>query len=159
MKQTSKNILKELLIALVPFTENNLLITFKPSRFFYELEKKTNANRNTLAATMSRAKKNGLLKIDDEGVPVLTWRGKTKINLALGDKLKKQKLVVIFDIPENQSSKRRELRAYLYSQNFRYMQKSVWATQYNVIDELLEVIAELGLGRYVKVLLSEQVYP
>lgn len=159
MNQANKTLLKELLVALVPFTENNLLLTFKPAQFFTELEKKTNANRNTLAATMSRAKKNGFIKIDEEGIPQLTWRGKTKINLALGEKLKKQRLIVIFDIPESQCSKRRELRAYLYSQNFRYIQKSVWASQYNVIDELLDVIAELGLGRCVQVLLAEQVYP
>jgi DNA-binding transcriptional regulator PaaX len=152
-------VLKELLLALLPFSENNLLLTYKPHKFFSELEQKTAASRNTLAATMSRAKKNNLLKIDEEGIPKLTWRGKKKIKVALGTPLKKQRLIVVFDIPESEAASRRELRGYLISQKFKYIQKSVWASSLDVTDELIEVIAELRLGKYVQILLAETVYP
>lgn len=157
MKKAS--ILKELLEALIPFTENNLLLTFKPHVFFTELEKKTQANRNTLAATMSRARHNKLIRLDEDGIPKLTWRGKTKINQTLAEELHKQQLMVIFDIPEADRSKRHELRSYLISQQFRCTQKSVWVTKFNVIDELLEIVAELQLGKYVQIHLCKQVYP
>lgn len=54
----------------------------------------------------------------------------------------KQYLVVAFDIPEERKVVRDTLRRFLKEHNFIQMQKSVWATSYDVYSQLSRLIKE-----------------
>ena len=65
----------------------------------------------------------------------------------LGDKAI---LMVIFDIPEAESGKRRIFRALLNKLEFSQVQKSVWSTNMDYREILQEAITEIELDKYVQ---------
>lgn len=67
--------------------------------------------------------------------------------------------MVIFDIPEEQSAKRRQFRNLLKSWQFQQVQKSVWTSDYNYKILLVEAIETLGLGRYVQTYECLRLFP
>lgn len=81
---------------------------------------------------------------------MLTSKGLREIKPFIAKKLKNAQLMVIFDIPERQASLRQQLRLLLKEWNFRQVQKSVWVTEYDYKDTLLEIIAEQRLKAYVQ---------
>jgi DNA-binding transcriptional regulator PaaX len=138
---------------LVPYSEANLKLSFKPNLFFNDLEKidaKKQYSRKHLQNTYYKAKKAGLIDVDAKKRPFLTGRGKAMLALYSPAKLEKSELMVIFDIPEQLSSKRRALRRTLQECRFRQVQRSVWITQYDCKDYLLSELAWLGIGEYVQ---------
>ncbi len=50
------------LVALVPYTQPNLLLAFKPGLFFIELEKVSRYKQATLKAAYWRAQRQGLIE-------------------------------------------------------------------------------------------------
>jgi DNA-binding transcriptional regulator PaaX len=145
-----------MLRSLVPFTEQNLKLAFKPGAFFRELERATNANRNTLAATMSRARRNGLVE-DTNGIPTLTKKGRAHIKELQPEQLTGW-LMVTFDVPETRRAQRDQLRYYLKLNNYKTLQKSVWYTSDDRVDEIKEVISELKLGQHVCLFIAASVF-
>lgn len=153
----NKSVTGEILRALIPYTEQNIKLAFKPNRFFNDLERLTRANRNTLASTYSRAKRQGYIEMRNN-VPVLTEAGKAKIGKLGKPELLAGWLVVSFDIPEKRRNDRYELRNYLRTRGFQQVQKSLWCTDYDYTEDLREVIAELRLGQHVLVFLAASVF-
>jgi DNA-binding transcriptional regulator PaaX len=145
-----------LLKALIPYTEQNLKLVFKPGQFFKELEKSTRSNRNTLAATMSRARKKGLI-LDYDGVPVLTEKGLKRLRTSSVDEISGW-LMVTFDIPESKRGERDQFRYYLKVNGFKTLQKSVWYTTQDRTEELKDVVSELGLGSHVCIFIAASVF-
>ena len=147
--------------AFIPFTEENLLLSYKPNQFFNRLDyldklvQITEANRQTVQSTISRAKRAGLLRVDSDGTPSTTWQGKIKAKVRPTKELHKY-LVIIFDIPELRKKDRNKLRDYLRSNYCEMVQKSVWKTKYDIYDELLEVIEDLQIVSYVSVFLADE---
>jgi DNA-binding transcriptional regulator PaaX len=138
--------------AFVPYTKSNLLLAFKPSLFFYELEKKTGRKRRSLESAYYRLIKKGLIEMDDNKIPRLTERGRQKVRVYEPERLKfGAHLMVIFDIPEEERYKRRRLRLLLRELSFRQIQKSVWETDYDHREYLRAEIAEMNLQEYVRV--------
>lgn len=156
-KQRKQSVTLEVLKALVPYTPQNIKLAFKPNKFFNDLERITHSNRNTLASTYSRAKRQGYIEIND-GVPVLTAAGRAKIGKIDKPDLLAGWLVVSFDIPEKRRHDRYELRNHLKSRGFKQIQKSLWCTDYDYTQDLREVIAELGIGPYVLVFIAASVF-
>lgn len=149
-----KSALAFVLLGLVPYSRPNMLLAFRPNQFFNELEKISRYKQATLRAAYWRAQQQDLIKQkieQDKNVVRLTEKGRRKIALFVAEKLKSDaSLMVIFDIPEDQSSSRRKFRQVLKDWQFSQVQKSVWMTDKDYHEELIEVIKELGLDNYVE---------
>lgn len=143
---------KYVLKAFLPYSEANLYLSFKPSLFFQELEKKSGQKRRSLESAYYRLVKKGLIKIDENNIPRLTDHGKREAKIYKPTRLKfGAHLMVIFDIPEEQRQKRRRLRILLRELSFKQIQQSVWETQYDHREYLRSEIAEMELQDYVRV--------
>lgn len=143
---------KFVLEAFIPYTKANLLLSFKPSMFFDELEKKSGRHKRSLQSAYYRAIDRGLIEIDHQGIPRLTDKGHRKTKVYRPQRLKfGAHLIVIFDIPEEERYKRRRLRMLLRELSFRRVQQSVWETKYDHREYLRAEIAEMHLQEYVRV--------
>lgn len=141
---------------LIPYTHENLLLSFKPHAFFAELEKISNHPRSSLKSAYYRARQSGY--ISDDVVPKLTAQGKKHIEPFIAQKLSnKAKLLVIFDIPEAQSGKRRQFRRLLQNLDFKQIQLSVWMTEYDHRETLTAAMRELGLQDFVQIYEAEPI--
>ena len=141
---------KYVLKSLIPHTEANLRLAFKPRSFFYELSKKQNQKPKTIESAYYRAIKKGLIEIDDFNHPRLTNRGKRQIKAYKPTKLPRDaQLMVIFDIPESERAKRDHLRALLRELSFKKIQQSVWISRFDHRELLSAEIKEYNLSRYV----------
>jgi hypothetical protein len=122
---------------LIPYTDPNLKLTYRPNAFFNELERISKAKTgrhisiSTIKTTYYRAQKQQYFAFDESGIPHLTALGQRKLSLFLPKKLKGAKLLVTFDIPENQRHKRSQLRLILFTLKFKQIQQSVWISDYD----------------------------
>jgi DNA-binding transcriptional regulator PaaX len=151
MKRKTYSTLEYMLMALVPYTKPNLLLAYKPNAFFNELERISKAKRTTLQSTLARAQRQGLV-VRHKGVPKLTRRGQRRIQPYTAQTLNRGVcLMVIFDIPEEQAGRRRQLRNALRQLSFRQEQKSVWTSRIDHRKELRDILAQLDIKPYVQV--------
>lgn len=139
-----------LLRALMPYTKENLMLSFKPSQFFSELEKTTGSSRKSLQTAMSRAVKEGLV-VRDGGVPVLTKSGEARAKLIpSGDPMKDGNyFLVVYDIPNEFDYARRRFALELRALGFKQYQKSFWVSQKNYTDAIVDIMTDLKIGRFV----------
>lgn len=115
--------------AFIPYTKANLQLAYTPAIFFYELEKKCRTKQPTLKSAYYRALANGLLEIDDQGIPRLTAKGQHEVKPYTPKLLGKGScLLVVFDIEESERFKRTHLRTLLRELSFKKVQRSVWMT-------------------------------
>lgn len=143
-----------MLAALVPYTEANIKLSFKPNAFFNDLEKldQIKLNKNAIKTTYYRAIKNGYIAVDqDKKLPILTSKGHEKLMPFKPKKLKDSSLMVIFDIPEKERAKRRNLRLLLRELAFKQIQKSVWVSKFDSRKYLELELKKNHLGRYVQI--------
>jgi DNA-binding transcriptional regulator PaaX len=147
------------LVALIPYSKPNLLLTYKPGLFFRELEKISRYKQSTLRKAYNRGIKSGLIE-RQSSIPRLTLLGKQKVMPYVATKLgKKASLMVIFDIPEIRADARRSLRILLRQWNFKQVQKSVWVSNYDFRDALAKAVEELDLAGCVEIHESIRIYP
>ncbi len=147
------------LVALIPYSRPNLLLTFKPGLFFRDLEKISRYKQATLRAAYQRAQQQGLIKQQDNLV-ALTIEGRRKVLPFVAERLSGEaQLMVIFDIPEDEAKKRRQLRKVLKDWQFKQVQKSVWLTNKDYRAELVEVIKELRLDGFVELYECARQFP
>lgn len=163
-----------ILESLIPYTEANIKLIISPNQFFNELQKidrqqkwaKDRAqhskikiyNRNYLKTAYYRLKRQGFIHIDSFGGISLSTKGfkhAKRLNVAKfnNDII----LVVIFDIPEKERRKRRMFRNILKMLHFNKLQLSVWTSNYNYQEILIEEIKELNIKEYVRVFKSTKV--
>jgi CRISPR-associated endonuclease Cas2 len=155
---TRHSALVYVLKGLLPYTRQNLLLTYKPSRFFYELSQQSGHSQAALRSAFRRAEHAGL--ITNSTVPALTAKGRQKLQPFVAEKLgRNAKLLVIFDIPESAAHLRRELRALLRKLGFNQVQLSVWITSYDHREVITEAIEELGLAKYVEMYEAARIFP
>jgi DNA-binding transcriptional regulator PaaX len=140
-----------------------MLLTFKPNQFFNELEKISRHKEATLRAAYRRAQQQGLIehKIQqDNNVARLTDKGRRKIVRFTAEQLSSGAiLMVIFDIPEDEGAARRKFRQVLKDWQFQQVQKSVWTTDKDYREDLVELIRELELDSYVQLYESARHFP
>lgn len=149
---------KYILEGLIPYTNANLLLSFKPNLFFNELEKKTGHNKRSLETAYYRLIKKGLVELDDNKLPRLTGKGHRKAKTYKPERLKfGANLMIAFDIPESERKKRRRLRILLQELSFRQVQRSVWETEYDYREYLRAEIAEMDLQEYVRIYEAAQI--
>ena len=157
-KPRSRSALRTVLRALIPYTRENILLSFKPNQFFNELERNSSYSRKTLQNALSMAEEKGYIKHSDEIIQ-LTNRGKQLMQPYIARELDKHaRLMVIFDIPEHQAHMRRQLRTLLREWKFTQAQKSVWISKYDYGEVLVKTIKELGADEYVQVFECAKIY-
>lgn len=154
--QRNKSPLIFVLMALVPYSRQNLMLSFKPNQFFNELEKASGYKRAALERAYSRGQQRGMISIRS---PRATSKGLREVKPFTATKLHSGKLMVIFDIPEDRASTRQNFRRLLRSWDFKQVQKSVWMTDKDYAQDLIDIIAELKLGQYVQIYESAKVFP
>lgn len=136
--------------ALIPYSPENMLLSFSPNRFFNELEKISKYKRKTLEQALRRAEQRRLIE-KKQNVYRLTKQGMKNVRPFLAKKLQNNaKLMVIFDVPEEQSAARAKLRWALRKWEFEQAQKSVWITIYDHRQSVNELVNELSLTDYVE---------
>ncbi|MBW3568628.1 CRISPR-associated endonuclease Cas2 [Candidatus Parcubacteria bacterium] len=143
-----------ILAGLIPYTEANVKLTFKPNQFFNDLEKldRIKINKKAIRSTYYRAVKNGLIEFSANGKnPRLTNKGQSKLMPFSPEKLENSSLMVIFDIPEKDRSKRRQLRILLRELAFSQVQKSVWISTFDSREYLKSEIKQNKLENFVQV--------
>jgi len=151
----SKTALQHVLMGLIPYTRENIDLTFKPHHFFNELERidqqksSVSHKKESLRIAYYRAKQKGLIQIGPDGWPCLTEEGKDKLARFSPKKLKGAKLVVIFDIKEIYRSSRDEFRRLLIELRFTQVQRSVWISNYDSRQILAVEISRMSLGKDV----------
>jgi DNA-binding transcriptional regulator PaaX len=137
-----------ILKALLPYTRQNLQLTFNPSQFFDELEHSSGFSRRTLIQSFARAKKQKYIMANDK--PELTLKGRQYVQPFVAQKLANGQLMVIFDIPEDFSEQRRHLRLLLHRLCFSQIQRSVWVSENDHVEVLTDTIRDLKLGDWVQ---------
>lgn len=152
-----KSALSFILLGLIPYSRQNLILSFSPTKFFNQLENTSGYKQPSLKAAYKRGQKRGLIVTTDKNTR-LTTQGLRQIQPFIAKKLSKQiALMVIFDIPEQNSSARTKFRRLLKHWQFEQVQKSVWSTEYDYREPLLEVIAELKLEECVQLYESARI--
>ena len=139
-----------ILKGLMPYSRENLMLSYKPNQFFNELEKQSGYSRKALDEAIRRAKHKGLI-IKTNGELRLTKLGQRQARPYVATRLKDAKLMVIFDVPNQESAKRRQLRLLLRQWNFKMVQRSVWITDFDHRKSVEEAVKELELGGCVRV--------
>lgn len=152
-KQLPDSTLKYILESIVPYSDANLKLAFKPHWFFIDLENiaRRQQREHTYSKVRSayyRAVKKGYITLE-RGRPQLTARGLQKVKPYVPKKLRGAQLMVIFDIPESERHKRRHLRVLLKELKFRQIQKSVWVTDYDYRDILKMEVKDQQTSDYV----------
>ncbi|PID99142.1 CRISPR-associated endonuclease Cas2 [Candidatus Saccharibacteria bacterium] len=143
---------------LLPYTMENVLLSFKPGLFFAELEKVSGYKRSTLSATYYRAKQQGL--IEQDIVPTLTEKGLQKVRPYTAKKLGDHaRLIVFFDIPQDRAYVRENLRRLLKNLGFEMIQRSVWVSDMDYRSVLLQAIEKFQLQDCVEVHESLRLFP
>lgn len=118
-------------------------------------------NKNSLHVTLSRMKKNGLLRnkerkwsITSEGREFLDSK-KAEIRrfflpeTVIDNREKAKRLIIIFDIPEKRKKYREWLRMELVGFGFNLIQKSVWLGP-TLPKEFVEYLDEVGILKHIK---------
>lgn len=99
---------------------------------------------------MARAQKTGLVK-RTKGIPLLTKAGKEFVQPLTAKILGKDvHLMVIFDIPEELSHKRRRFRSLLQRLDFQQTQKSVWTSRYDHRETIKAALSELEIQEFIQ---------
>ena len=143
-----------MLSSLIPYTEANLNLAFHPNKFFNDLDKLSGRKykTGTLKVNYYRAIKQGLVQVDGDGIPRLTEKGNRQLRRYEPRKLKGEaSVLVIFDIPEEERALRDRLRITLRELRFVQIQQSVWRSEYDVVDHLVDDLEASGLREYVQI--------
>jgi DNA-binding transcriptional regulator PaaX len=140
----------QILLALVPYTKQNLALTFHTATFFNNLEKSSGYSKKTLRVAYQRAKKSSLIIHDGDEVQ-LSLHARRIVQPFVAQKLgDNAQLMVIFDIPESSAHVRRSLRTLLVELKFQQVQRSVWLTDMDHVQLVRETIHDLDAGDWVK---------
>lgn len=159
LRSRNKSALVFILKGLMPYSRENLLLSFSPNRFFNELERSSGYSRKTLSETVRRARQQGLIDQTKKGLR-LTVLGERTARPYVASKLPRgSQLMIIFDIPENRAGSRQQLRQLLRKWDFKQTQKSVWITEYDHRQSVEEAVEELGLGGNVELYECALLFP
>jgi len=157
------SLVENLLSVLSHYPGDYVTICSKIRRHAYSIQEnrlKFSASQKTLRVTLSRLKQRGLLE-NKNGKWEITNLGsnyldKIRKRLKLPKHTPKQhfgkpkKMIIVFDIPEDQKNKRRWLRIELFNLDFIMLQKSVWLGPTPLSKEFIKSLNDLKLLPYLK---------
>lgn len=145
-----KSITKELLLALIPYTRQNILLTFRPNQFFNELESRSSYSTANIRLAYNRAIKNKLI-IKNENSIKLSLKGRQIVQPFIAKKIPNNaQLMVIFDIPELFEDRRRRFRYLLRQLEFIQIQQSVWMSNKDHRAIIFESLEEINITHWVQ---------
>lgn len=143
----------------MPYTRENLLLVYKPNKFFNELERSSQYSRPTLHNALWRAQKQGLIERENQIIRI-TEKGLQKIQPYTAKKLLREaRLMVTFDIPEARADLRQRIRILLREWRFKQVQKSVWVSEYDYGKMLIKAVEEMKAEKYVQIFECARIYP
>jgi DNA-binding transcriptional regulator PaaX len=149
-----------ILQGLIPYTEANIKLTFKPNLFFNDLEKIAKRRKQTLRNAYYKAQKSGYIERGADGTPHLTAKGLKRLKRYRPERLDTSaRLLVVFDIPEEEAWKRQRLRRLLRELRFVQLQKSVWESEFDHRDLLLAETRQYNLEQHVRIFEAACLYP
>lgn len=132
-----------------------------------EKMEKIRKERHKYYATIYRLEKYGYLKKEMRNKQIqikLTNKGLIKLQrikwkkMKESEKNKNQKLcVVVFDIPEDKRRMRNLFRQCLYEMGFSRLQKSVFASHYNLGQEIELLVKNCELEKYVRIFEGKEI--
>ena len=135
---------------------------------FYEIRKRyqRKIGKRRFADLLYYLKKQGYIEVPEweykSGI-MITPKGFEKI-IAAQNKIKGKKLrkdgkweMVIFDIPEKKRKLRDGLRSGLKKLGYKLLQKSVWVSPYDILEQTEKVIREHNLEDETRLLLIEEI--
>ena len=145
---------------LIPYTEPNLKLTFKPSLFFKELSERSGLAESTLKNALAKAKKENLLnqRLGKVELKAEAKRLIAKFEDSKAVPLDSGYMLVLFDIPQSHDTERRLFVRELKALKFKQIQRSVWASNNDVREIVLDIITELKIGRFVAITLTHPVF-
>ena len=162
MKKTVKQgtALAYVIKGLVPYTQPNLKLVYKPAVFFRELSILSGKSESSLRNALTRAKHENLIEIDESGIVL-----KRKANRLIdrfrqleATPLRSGHLLVLFDIPQTHDRQRRIFVQELRALRFENVQKSVWSNDHDHRGLLMDIIAELKIGKFVAIAITHPVF-
>lgn len=148
---------------LIPYTDSNLKLAYKPNLFFNELDKKLSKGKkstpklNNIKNAFKRSVNRGLITIDETGVPRLTKKGRRALAPFEAKIIKNAQLMVIFDIPEVKRWQRDKFRIVLKEFQFKQIQRSVWLTKLDCAYYIKLEIENLQLENDIKLYESKEI--
>ncbi len=158
-KRRQKTALEHVLLGLVPYTRENIDLAFHPNRFFNELDRLHGVRKANAKRAYDNAIRRGYIALQNDKV-VLKSRALDLIAPYQAQVLGNDaQLLVIFDIPEEHSSKRVALRRLLQHLEFTQVQRSVWVSGMDYRQLLLSRIQEMDIGKYVEIHESLRLFP
>ncbi len=118
-----------------------------------KIQERRKLSRGTYDQALSRLKNGGFVTFKKQHY-LLTEKGvekyKDPYRLITGKLSKKDKILVIFDIPEKRRRARLWLRSQLKFWDFKMIQKSVWAGSGPLSKEFNEITKTLGIEKCIK---------
>jgi DNA-binding transcriptional regulator PaaX len=160
MNPARQKIIERVILACIPFTEENMIFSRTPQKFYIQLAQEYGVHQNAVSSAIYRAKKKGYLVKLEEGLAI-TDKGKSRVSkrLIVQDPASwdGRWRIILFDIPEKKRATRNLFRRQLGELGFKQHQLSVWITPYDVTAELEELINDLHLEEFVKYIIGESV--
>jgi phenylacetic acid degradation operon negative regulatory protein len=130
---------------------------------FYKKVDLGEIKEQTLRTTLSRLKKQGLLKnennfwkITKEGLHYLKKISARNHHFKIPFNSSTKNMIVIFDIPELHKKKRDWLRIELINLGFSMLQKSVWFGPSPLPKEFVKYVNEINVLPYIKFFKAEE---
>jgi len=136
--------------ALLPYSRENLALSFKPRGFFNQLERQEQMLESTARSAYYRLIRQGFVDLNEDNRPILTTKAMRQLAPYTAAKLPNSQLMVIFDIAECERWKRSHLRGALKEFHFMQIQKSVWATSLDCRKYIEAEVDHLQLQNEVK---------
>jgi CRISPR/Cas system-associated endoribonuclease Cas2 len=143
--------------AMIPYTDANLKLTYKPNLFFNELEKIDRVKINNSKNAFYRSIQRGLIDLDSKNVPRITEKGIRALAPFQAKTINNASLMVIFDIPEVKRWQRSKLRIVLREFQFEQIQRSVWITKLDCAQYIEQEIRSLNLEKNIKLYESKEI--
>ncbi len=140
---------------------------FYPDWTRLEKEYKREKKKKNFNQFVSYLKQQGYI-VPTEGYSVwegvkLTQKGREKAMEGMtGEKKKKRRkdckmILLMYDIPEKEKRSRHIFRRAIQSLDYQLMQKSVWVTEKDVLQETEELIRNLNIENYVNIFIIDEI--
>ncbi len=153
---------KETLIAIAKMAGYSALVLMpKSSLSFYTMKPEvTDWAWDHFKRELYYLKRRGYLKIGQGKSLTLTADGLERIKEIIPAKKTKladgRYLMVIFDVPEKYKRGRDNLRYFLKDNNFIQLQKSVWISNYDIGEEIIEYVKTCDISEWINVIRVEK---
>lgn len=163
-KLPSQSRASEVLLAIAKIAGYSLQLMIPPSKYDTLHSKFRRSWRSEVESKLEQEiyylKRKGYLRMGEDKSMVLTEEGLARVMShwpKQPTKLTgKRFILVIFDVPEKYKRGRDNFRYFLNQLGFTKLQKSVWLSRHDVLDELQDFIKVCDIGEWINVFIIEK---